>query len=136
MRAMLEFEGLELLEQRIKKLPGKAEKAINDILHTKGLEIATHEMTNLLPVSRVNKRHARESKWYAHELGNLQFAVKSKGGAANKRGSFGYLVFPDEGRGPSNPIAQDFSGHALHRATPKILEEIHRTLDDLLKEEF
>ncbi|KYG90035.1 hypothetical protein A0U40_09840 [[Bacillus] sp. KCTC 13219] len=91
-------------------------------------------MTNLLPVSKVNKKHAKKSKWYAHEMPNLQLIVKSRGGAANRRGSFGYLVFPDEGRGPSNPVAQDFSGWAMERATPKILDALSEGLNELLEE--
>ena len=129
MRSMVEFDDLTGLEEKVRALPNKAEKAINKVLHGKGLEIATREMTNLLPVSKVNKKHARDRKWYAHEISNLQFVLKARGGAANKKGSFGYLVFPDEGRGPSNPWAQHFSERSLQRSTPKILEELHESLD-------
>lgn len=134
MRAMIEFDDLTGLYDKIRTLPNRAEKQINKILHTEGLEIATKEMTSLLPVSRVNKKHAKNSKWYAYETGNLQFVLKSRGGAANKKGSFGYLVFPDEGRGPNNPWAQHFSDRSLQRTTPKILEALHGALDELLEE--
>ena len=134
MRAMIEFDDLTSLYDKIRALPNRAEKQINKILHTKGLEIATREMTSLLPVSRVNKKHAKNSKWYAYETENLKFVVKSRGGAANKKGSFGYLVFPDEGRGPNNPWEQRFSNRASQRATPKVLQELHEGLNELLRE--
>lgn len=134
MRAMVEFSDLSSLESKIRQLPGRAEAAINAILHTEGIKIVTEEMTNLLPVSKENKKHAKNSKWSAHETGNLEFVVKTKGGAANKKGSYGYLVFPDEGRGPSNPWQQNFSIRASQRATPKILDKLHGALDNLIQE--
>ncbi|MEY9972266.1 hypothetical protein ABH966_002640 [Lysinibacillus sp. RC46] len=135
MRSLVEFNDLTSLEGKIKALPGRAEKAINQVLHTDAIEIATKEMSNLLPVSNVaNKRHAKESNWSTSEEHNLGFVVKTKGGAANKKGSFGYLVFPDEGRGPTNPWAQHFSDRSLQKSTPKILEKLHGALEELIEE--
>lgn len=137
MRAQVEFADISVLEEKIRMLPGIAEKAMNQVMHTQGVEIATREMTNLLPVSKArNKKHAKDSKWSTSDLANLKFAVKSKGGAANKKGSFGYLVFPDEGRGPSNPWAQHFSDRALQRATPKVLAELDEALQELTEGEI
>lgn len=134
MRAMVVFDDLTSLNERIRQFPNRAEKAINEVLHTQGIEIVTREMTNLLPVSKVNKKHARDSRWSKSEISNLEFVVKTKGGAANKKGSFGYLVFPDEGRGPSNPWQQNFSGRSLQQSTPKILEKLHGALNNLTRE--
>lgn len=132
-RAMVEFDDLTSLSELIRQLPNRAEQAINQVLHTEAIEIAAKEMTNLLPISKANGRHAKNSKWWTSEARNLEFVVKSRGGAANKKGSFGYLVFPDEGRGPSNPWEQNFSGRSLQRSTPKILEKLHGTLNNLLE---
>lgn len=132
-RALVEFDDLSTLSDLIKQLPGRAEQAINQVLHTDGIEIVAKEMTNLIPVSKSDGKHAKNSKWWASEEGNLSFVVKSRGGAANKKGSFGYLVFPDEGRGPSNPWEQNFSGRSLQRSTPKILEKLHGALNNLLE---
>ena len=131
---MIEFDDLTSLSELIRQLPNRAEKAINQVLHTEGVEIAAKEMTNLIPVSRQSKKHAKNSKWYTSKVGNLEFIVKSRGGAANNKGSFGYLVFPDEGRGPNNPLEQDFSGRSLQRSTPKILDKLHGALNNLLGE--
>lgn len=132
-RALIEFDDLTTLHDKIRQLPNLAERAINDVLHTQGIEIVTNEMTNLMPKSKGSKKHAKDSKWSKSEEHNLGFTVKTRGGAAKNKGSFGYLVFPDEGRGPFNPWVQNFSGRAAQRATPKILDKLHGTLDELLQ---
>lgn len=140
----IEFDDLSALHDKLKQLPGQAERAINDVLHGEGIEIVTQETTNLLPKSDRTKntpwyvrnkktKHARDSKWSKSEKHNLGFVVKSKGGAANKPGSFGYLVFADEGRGRSNPWEQNFTGRSIQRATPKIIDRLHGSLDELLE---
>ena len=134
MNGLIDFDDLTSLYDRIRQFPNRAEKAVNKAMHTEGVEIVTEEMTNLIPVSKRQKRHAKDSKWHKHETGNLEFVVKSRGGAANKPGSYGYLVFPDEGRGSSNPRKQDFSGRSLQTSTPKVLQKIHGALDKLLEE--
>ena len=133
-RAMIVFDNLTALEERIRMFPNRAEGAINKVLHNDGVKIVTQEMTNLMPESKANKKHAKQSKWSTHETGNLEFVVKTKGGAANKPGSYGYLVFPDEGRGPSNPWEQNFSVRSLQKSTPKVLQKIHGALDKLIEE--
>lgn len=136
MNASVEFDDLERLHEKIKRLPNVAEALINQILHVDGVEIVTKEMTNLMPVSKRNKKHAKHSKWSKNDEFNLGFSVKSAGGAANKKGSFGYLVFPDEGRGPSNPWAQHFSDRTLVRKTPKILGLLEVELIKKIEEEL
>ncbi|MFB7157340.1 hypothetical protein [Lysinibacillus sp. NPDC056232] len=44
------------------------------------------------------------------------------------------MVFPDEGRGASNPWAQHFSDRSLQKSTPKILEKLHGALEELIEE--
>lgn len=134
MRGLVEFDDLTRLHDRIRQFPSRAEKAVNKAMHSEGIKVVTEEMTNLIPVSKRKKKHAKDSRWYKHETGNLEFVVKSRGGAANKKGSFGYLVFPDEGRGTKNPVAQDFSGRSLQKSIPKVLQKIHGALDQLIEE--
>ncbi|NUK31045.1 hypothetical protein HT574_13400 [Parageobacillus sp. VR-IP] len=122
------------------KLPDKMESATNDVLHTDGIRIATEEITKLIPVSTRkgkirNKKHAKHSNWSKSEKINLGFVIKARGGAANKKGSFGYLVFPNEGRGAHNPVEQRFMERGLEAATPKILAKLHEKIDQILEEE-
>lgn len=130
-----------MLEKNLSKLPNRAEKEVNHVLHTDGIQIVAEEITKELPVStwkgRIRpKNHAKYSKWWTYERENLGFVVKSKGGAANRPGSYGYLIFPDEGRGPSNPIEQKFSEKGLIKATPRILDKVAERIDKVLKEEL
>ncbi|WJE54325.1 hypothetical protein QRE66_08845 [Bacillus cereus] len=137
----LEFEQLQRLEEKMMQLPNKMEPTINNILHTDGIRIATEEITKLIPVSRSkwsvrNKTHAKNSNWSKSEKLNLAFRVLSRGGSANKKGSFGYLVFPNEGRGSHNPLDQRFAERGIENATPKILEKLHEGVDKVLREEI
>ncbi len=123
------------------RLPGRMEQVINGVLHSEGIEIATEEITKLIPVSKWynqvrNKKHAKTNNWSRSEVGNLEFTIKAKGGAANKPGSFGYLVFPNEGRGSSNPLEQRFAERGLQKATPRIFEALNRNIDKVLEEEL
>ncbi|MEH7490832.1 hypothetical protein [Neobacillus niacini] len=140
-RFELDYSDVRLLEQKMKRLPDKMEETVNEVLHTDGIEIATEEITKVIPNSQwknrsLDKAHARTSKWSKSENHNLGFTIKSKGGAAKNRGSFGYLVFPNEGRGPSNPVEQRFMERGMKQATPKIVAKLHEKIDQTLEEAF
>lgn len=140
-RYEFDFEEVVKLEEKMARLPNKMEDVINNTLHGDGIERATKDITHLIPVSkprksRLLKRHARMSNWSKSEKDNLAFTVKSYGGAAKNRGSFGYLVFPNEGRGRSNPIEQRFMERGLESASPKILDRLNVNVDQTLQEEL
>ncbi|MBO0586458.1 hypothetical protein I2484_03980 [Sporosarcina sp. E16_8] len=118
----------------MKLIPGKAEQAINEVLHVEGVRIATEQITNLLPVSKRHKNHSKNSNWAKSRTGNLEFTVLTKGGAASNKGSYGYLVFPDEGRGRSNPTAHHFMQRGLDAATPIIVEKMSEKLTQIIQE--
>ncbi|MGY2609479.1 hypothetical protein [Bacillus pretiosus] len=137
----VDYAAIEKLEEKMRMLPNKMEPVVNTILHTDGIQIATEEITKLLPVSRSkwsvrNKTHAKNSNWSKSEKMNLGFKVMARGGAANKKGSFGYLVFPNEGRGSHNPLEQRFAERGLMNAKSKIIEKLHEGVDKVIEEEF
>ncbi|UII56712.1 hypothetical protein LS684_04400 [Cytobacillus spongiae] len=137
----IDFEQLSILEEKLSRLPGNIEEVINDVLHNEGIKLATEEITKLIPVSRWknktrSKNHAKFSKWSKSEKHNLGFTIKAKGGAANKKGSFGYLVFPNEGRGVHNLVEQHFMERGLENALPQILEILSNRIDDFFREEL
>lgn len=143
MTVKFEVDYMELreLERKMAQLPGATENLINDTLHDEGAAMVIEEITKLIPVSRWrnsirNKKHAKQTDWSKSETFNLGFTVKTKGGAAKNPGSLGYLVFPNEGRGPSNPIEQRFAEQGLKKAKPRILEALNHKLDKRLKEEL
>mgnify|MGYP007024777013 FL=1 len=45
-------------------------------------------------------------------------------------------MFPNEGRGPNNPLEQRFMERGLETATPKILDVLGVELDKKIKEVF
>lgn len=130
----VDYEDIKLLEKRLLEIPGKAEQAMNEVLHTKGIELVTNQITHLMPVSNVQKNHAKYSKWSRSERENLGFTVVTKGGAAKNKGSFGYLIFPDEGRGRSNPDEQDFTGRSMDATVPQLLKLLNNKITDTIQE--
>lgn len=137
----LDYTAIEKLEEKMRLLPSKMEPVINRILHTEGVQIATEEITKLIPISRSkwsvqNKVHAKHSNWSKSEEMNLGFKIKARGGVANKKGSFGYLVFPNEGRGSHNLLVQRFAERGIQNAKPKILEKLHKGIDQVVEEEL
>lgn len=122
-------------------LPNKMEPTINTILHTDGIRIAIEEITKLIPYLVLNGvfeiRHMLKiATGQKVKKMNLGFRILARGGAANKKGSFGYLVFPNEGRGSHNPLEQRFAERGIQNARPRILEELHVGIDKLLEEEL
>lgn len=135
---LVDYKDIELLEERMSRLPNVMEGVVNKVLHSDGIRIATEEVTRLIPVATKPGRlpHARHVDWSKSEEDNLGFTVKSKGGAASNKYSYGYLVFPDEGRGSSNPVAQEFLDSGLNNAVPKIITRVLVDVDKKLKEEL
>lgn len=134
MEIEIDFKEVEQLEANLAKLGDEAEGTVNELLYKMGVETVTKDVTDLLPVSSRNKKHAKYSKPFTHEPLNLGFIFKTKGGAANNKTSFGYLVFPDEGRGPRNPRKQDFTGRGIDRAKPKIIDELTNVITKKIQE--
>ncbi|SEB15748.1 hypothetical protein SAMN05421743_12138 [Thalassobacillus cyri] len=132
----LDYQEVEKLEEKFRKVPDNVENIINQVLHNEGIKRTTAAITKELPVSNRTKKHAKYSKWSKSEKHNLGFTVKTKGGAAKNPGSFGYLVFPNEGRGPHNPLEQRFMEEGLEKTTPEIIELISERIDNFLEEEF
>lgn len=140
MKYEIDFKDVQILEEKIKQLPNVAETEINKVLHTDGIELVEKHVTRLIPVSKRKKntpwylqnrktKHARDTDWSKNEKENLGFTVKTKGGAANNKGSFGYLVFPDQGRGQPE---QNFTERGAENALPHIINKLHGSLTELL----
>lgn len=132
----INYKEVDQLLEKVKRLPDNVEKTINTVLHQYGINKVVQFITRDMPMSERSKRHAKVSDWSKSEKGNLQFTIKAKGGAANKKGSFGYLVFPNEGRGPHNPLEQRFMESGLYKATPQVLAELNETVDERIRREL
>ncbi|MBC2048207.1 hypothetical protein HCB37_04105 [Listeria booriae] len=133
----LESSDVDRLFDVMARLPNRSEEVINRSLNYKGAPLVIKNIEKRLNISKdwkgrvLNKKHAKGSNPFIHRMENLGFEVVSRGGAANKRGSYGYLVFPDEGRGAHNHVAQNFMQEGLNESVPEIVEQIEK---DVLEE--
>lgn len=137
-----DYDQFKALDDSISKLGDKAEETLNASLHKHGKKLIEPRITSLIPISTRlgkgirDKMHAKTSKWSKEKKENLSLSIITKGGAANKRGSFGYLVFPNEGRGKHNPIAQNFMEKGRDQALPKLTEVLQNDLIRKIEEEL
>lgn len=138
----IDYSEVEKLQKKMERIPGNVENLINSYLHKEGNVETVTDITELIKISRPtpgakeHRPHAKTSKWYKVDPLNLGFVVKSRGGAANKPRSFGYLVFPNEGRGPRNPVEQRFMERGLEKSISPILEELHELLEEQIRKEL
>lgn len=124
----LKFKKSQEVQRQMAKVPDKAEKAVNNVLRTTGINTAIQAITGFIPVSNRNKRHAKTSNPLKGDLMNLGFKVYPRGGAANNKNSFGYLVFPNDGIGPHNYIAQEFFERGGEQASTRIFNDLMQAL--------
>ncbi|MBC2106147.1 hypothetical protein [Listeria booriae] len=125
----LNFKDSERLENTMKLIPENAERLVNEELHVHGAKKMMQAIIDFMPVSARKKNHARDSNSLKFDKLNLGFRIYAKGGAANRKGSYGYLVFPDEGRGSSNPIAQKFFSRGAEKENGAIIDGVIRALE-------
>lgn len=129
-KATVDFSASQRLADAMAKIPGRSEEVVNRVLFTKGTKEVMQGIIGFMPVSNRQKKHAKFSNPLKERLFNLGFDIVAKGGAANKKGSFGYLVFPNEGRGSHNLVAQQFFEKGLHAKEAIILDYV---IDELVR---
>ena len=90
-RLTLNAEEFDRVQEAIKKFPGNAEKAINEVLHGQGAALIEERIRRYMPVSDKKKgAHAVDAKSLTPVGSNLAVTIKS----TNK---YHYLYFPDDG---------------------------------------
>lgn len=129
-KATLDFSGSTRLLEAMKKVPEVSERVVNDVLKSRGTKEVIQAIIGFMPVSKRDKKHAKFSNPLKEVMFNLGFDIVAKGGAAKNKGSFGYLVFPNEGRGPHNPVAQAFFERGLESREDIILDYV---IDELVR---
>ena len=118
---------VDMLEEQIKKIPERAEYAINKYIHSRGKDILSESIEQYTPVSDRDKKHAKGSNPYKTVNGNLSVTIKSKK-------SFRYLYFPNAGAGTSklNPKNEEFMQDGVdsvhNRVVNELLEEIKKEI--------
>lgn len=116
------------LADAMAKIPEHSERLINEVLKSKGSKEVIESIIGFMPVSNRNKPHAKESNPLKAKMFNLGFDIVARGGAAKNKGSFGYLVFPNEGRGKHNPHAQEFFERGLNDRRDAIMDAMIEAL--------
>ncbi|HZK23810.1 MAG TPA: hypothetical protein VFC74_00280 [Oscillospiraceae bacterium] len=129
-RFELKAEDLKRLEEKIGRLQEQAEEEINKILHTETVRDVSNSIQQLINVSKKKKgTHAKHGKPFKTEPFNLGFFIRNYP-------SYGYLVFPDEGRGIRNQIKQDFTGRGIERERPRVVDRLLEVLTKRIEEEL
>lgn len=86
------------------------------------------------PGSEISRRgfpHAKLSTSLEGKKGNLAIEVRTKAyrsGSKSKGNAYGYLIFPNEGRGPYNPVKQDFTGKTIDKNKKPILSSMNKII--------
>lgn len=125
----VELQEIERLEKKLTTLGDEAERALDEAVREHGTKMTVEEITTLIPVGERGGPHAKQGRWEKVNKFRLGFDVKVSGG---KRG-FGYLVFPNEGRGKRNPVEQRFMQRGLEKSTERIYRKLNEELDKKIK---
>ena len=102
----VQFEAIEVLIRKFDNLPRTAEYSINEHLWGEGGDILQRELMRRMPRSKdkhysLPKAHAKDTDSTEIFKGiNLMVKVETK--VKPKSKDYGYLIFPDEGRGIHN----------------------------------
>lgn len=131
-RVQIDYRKSEELIKLLEKTSKNIENNLNEYLHSKGAKTVIESIIGFMPRSNRQKKHAKDSNPLKFDKFNLGFGVYARGGAANKKGSFGYLVFPDQGRGPHNFIAQEFFGRGLESKEEKLFDDLAKIIYESL----
>ena len=140
----LDFTEIAKLEERIKALPKKAEYEINNYLWNDAGNILRKQVYVNMPRSKKDKSkvkkapkvHAKDANSLDKETFNLGVRIQTH--LKPKSKDFGYLIFPDEGRGKHQKRkgAQNFFGRALDKRTNEIAEGLLNHLNKKIEEEL
>lgn len=129
------------LEQKLKALPGKAEYETNNYLWSKAGDILEKGVYKRMPRSKYKKygtpkTHAKDTE--SLEIIRYNLGVKVQTKIKPKSKDFGYLIFPNEGRGikQKNKGAQEFFDKTLESETNKITDGLINHLNKKIEEEL
>lgn len=138
----LDTKELEKLQQKLSMLPKNAEYELNNFMWNKAGDVLKKKVMQNMPRSKrdksnykdVPKTHAKDVESLDKITYNLGIKVQTK--LKPKSKDFGYLIFPDEGRGKHQKIGQDFFGKALESEADKLKTELSEYLNKKIEEEL
>ncbi len=143
----LNYDSTKKLEEKIRALPNKAEYEINNYLWHKTSDLLSKEIYNRMPISSedktkyerkeiVPKTHAKNDESLDEIRYNLGIKIQTKVKPRSK--DFGYLIFPNEGRGirQRRKGAQEFFEKTLENNTDRIENGLISHLESKIEEEI
>lgn len=133
----LKIEGLgqEEAERYFKTLGIRFKKETESFMHTQGKPLQK-TIKGRIPISRYhpNRRHAKISDSIEGDNIYMGFYIKTR--RARTIGNwreYGYLIFPEEGRGYTQPTAQRYFGRAEDKDVPIIFDKLITILDNIIE---
>jgi uncharacterized protein (DUF924 family) len=138
----INYKDITKLIEKWKQLPKSAEYETNKFLWNDGGDIFRKQVMQNMPRSSKNKSvyrnaptvHAKDVESLDKVTYNLGIKIQTKLSPRSK--DFGYLIFPDEGRGKHEPRAQEFFGHALTQKEDEVADKLLEHLNEKIEEDL
>lgn len=141
---VIDFSQVKNFQERWNALPKKSEYEANNYLWNEGGDIFKKQVFKFMPrsnkdksnVKKAPKVHAKDSESLDKITFNLGIKVQTHLKPSSK--DFGYLIFPDEGRGKHQRRKgeQAFFGRALETKTDEVTDGLLDHLNNKIEEEL
>ena len=126
----LDYADVSRINNAIAKCDGDVEIRINNYLKTTGKDKITKSITNLLPISKKGKRHAKTHRWFNYRMYNLALVI----GVSS---SYHYLYYPFMAEGTSKKkTPNDFLGDGVYNVYDEIVDDMVTELDNYYEKDF
>ena len=138
----IDSKDLEKLQQKLAMLPNTAEYELNNYFWNEAGDILRRKVMQNMPRSNRDKSnykngpktHAKDDESLEKITYNLGIKVQTK--LKPRLKDFGYLIFPDEGRGKHQSRSQEFFHKSLESETDKLEKGLVEHLNKKIEEEF
>ena len=140
----IDFSKVKKFQERWNALPKKSEYEANNYLWNEGGDVFKTQVLKFMPrsnkdkskVKKAPKVHAKDVESLDKIPFNLGIKVQTKLKLSSK--DFGYLIFPDEGRGKHQKRKgeQAFFGRALETKTDEVGDGLLGHLNNKIEEEL
>ena len=141
---VLDYSKIVRFEERFKALPKKSEYEMNNYLWNEGGNILKNQVYKNMPRSSKDKSKVKNApRVHAKDVESLDkipfsLGIKVQTHLRPSSKDFGYLIFPDEGRGKHQRRKgeQAFFGKALETKTDEVAEGLLSHLNNKIEEEL
>ncbi len=140
----IDFSQIKKFQERWNALPKKSEYEANNYLWNEGGNIFEKQIYKFMPRSNKDKSKVEKApKVHAKDVESLNkipynLGIKVQTNLKPSSKDFGYLIFPDEGRGKHQKRKgeQAFFGRALETKTDEVADGLLNHLSNKIEEEL